>query len=72
MVYLKDGKEFEEYGSVIVATGGFGADFSKNSYLLKHRPDIAHLPTTNGDHCDGSGIRFSEDIGADTVDMTSV
>lgn len=72
VVYSKDGKEFEEYGSVIICTGGFGADFSAKSYLQKFRPDLAHLPTTNGDHCDGSGIRFAEDIGADVVDMNYV
>lgn len=68
----RDKKRHEEYGSVIVCSGGYGADFSKDGYLMKHRPDLAHLPTTNGDHCDGSGIRFSEAIGAETVDMTYV
>jgi len=72
VVYEKDGKTFEEFGSVIVCSGGFGADFSDKSYLQKHRPDLAHLPTTNGDHCDGAGIRFSEAIGAETVDMQYV
>jgi len=28
-----------------------------------------HLPSTNGNHCDGSGIRFSEKVGAELVDM---
>merc|ERR1712137_26171 len=52
-----DGKKFQEHGPVIIATGGFGADFSQDSLLNKHRPDLAHLPTTNGDHCtvDGRG-----------------
>lgn len=61
---------------VIIATGGFGADFSNNSYLKQYRPDIMHLPTTSneyifsdGDHCDGSGIRFSQQVGAEVVDM---
>ena len=47
VVYEKDGKTFEEFGSVIVCSGGFGADFSDKSYLQKHRPDLAHLPTTS-------------------------
>jgi len=47
------------HGQVILATGGFGADFSANSYLKQYRPEIMHLPTTNGDHCDGAGIRMS-------------
>ena len=33
VVYEKDGKQFEEYGPVIIATGGYGADFSENSLL---------------------------------------
>lgn len=48
MVYeTRDGKKHEEYGSVIICTGGFGADFSKEGYLMKYRPDLAHLPTTS-------------------------
>ena len=30
------------------------------------------MPTTNGDHCTGDGIKMAEAIGAGTVDMTSV
>ena len=47
------GEVIKEYGPVIIATGGFGADFSADSLLNKHRPDLAHLPTTNGEHCHG-------------------
>lgn len=28
-----------------------------------------NFSTTNGDHCDGSGIKFASAIGANTVDM---
>ncbi len=48
-----------EYGSVIICCGGYGADYSENSYLRQYRPDICHLPTTNGDHCNGSGLRMA-------------
>jgi len=54
---------------VIVCTGGYGADFAKDSLLNKHRPDLAHLPTTNGDHCTGDGLKMAMAIGADTVDL---
>merc|ERR1712217_256720 len=64
-----DGKTFEEHGPVIIATGGFGADFADNSLLGKHRPDLLHLPTTNGDHCTGDGLKMAMSIGADTVDL---
>jgi len=70
--YTKDGKESEQYGPVIIATGGFGADFGKDSLLAKYRPDLLHLPTTNGDHCTGDGLKMSLAIGAASVDMTSV
>jgi len=63
------GKTFQELGPVIICTGGFGADFAEDSLLIKHRPDLAHLPTTNGDHCTGDGLKMSMAIGADTVDL---
>merc|ERR1712203_646050 len=64
-----DGKTFQEHGPVVIATGGFGADFTSDSLLSKHRPDLAHLPTTNGDHCTGDGLKMSSAIGADLVDL---
>jgi len=63
------GEVIKEYGPVIIATGGFGADFSADSLLNKHRPDLAHLPTTNGEHCTGDGLKMAMGIGADTVDL---
>merc|ERR1719194_167006 len=67
--YEKDGKMFEEYGPVIVSTGGFGADFGDDSLLKKYRPDLLHLPTTNGEHCSGDGLKMAMAVGADTVDL---
>lgn len=32
--FEKDGKTHTEYGSVIIATGGYGADFTKDSLLM--------------------------------------
>merc|ERR1712217_453897 len=65
----KDGKSFKEYGPVIIATGGFGADFADDSLLGKHRPDLMHLPTTNGDHCTGDGLKMTMAVGGDCVDL---
>mmetsp|Transcript_39680 Transcript_39680/g.86627 ORF Transcript_39680/g.86627 Transcript_39680/m.86627 type:complete len:507 (+) Transcript_39680:11-1531(+) len=65
----EDGKEGKAYGPVILATGGFGADFTPNSILQTHRPDLAHLPTTNGEHCTGDGIKMAVGMGGDTVDL---
>ena len=70
--YAKDGAMHKEYGPVIIATGGFGADYTPDSLLAKHRPELRALPTTNGDHCTGDGIKMAQSVGAGVVDMTSV
>merc|ERR1719253_882897 len=67
--YELGGKTLQEHGPVIVCTGGFGADFSSTSLLAKHRPDLMHLPTTNGDHTTGDGIKMGEAIGASSIDL---
>jgi len=67
--YEKGGMMFQEHGPVIICTGGFGADFSKDSLLGKYRPDLLHLPTTNGEHCTGDGIKMGESIGAQSIDL---
>lgn len=72
VVYVKDGKEVIERGPVIVATGGFGADFSKDSLLSRFRPELLGFSTTNGDHCSGDGLKMGEAIGANLVDMQHV
>jgi len=63
------GNVFTEHGPVIICTGGYGADFGADSLLVRHRPDLQHLPTTNGDHCTGDGLKMAMAIGADTVDL---
>ncbi len=67
--YEKDGKTFKELGVVVIATGGFGADFSETSLLQKYRPDLGHLPTTNGNHCSGDGLKLATSVGGELVDM---
>jgi len=69
LIYEKGGKDAKEYGPVILASGGFGADFTQNSLLAQYRPDLMHLPTTNGEHCTGDGIKMGESIGAKSVDL---
>jgi len=70
--YEFGGKTLAAHGPVVIATGGFGADFTKDSILGHVRPDLMHLPTTNGEHCTGDGIKMALAIGADTIDMKSV
>merc|ERR1719491_1851021 len=69
LVYEKGGDEFQEHGPVILCTGGFGADFTQNSLLAQYRPDLMHLPTTNGEHCTGDGIKMGEEIGGKSIDL---
>jgi len=69
LVYEKAGEDFREHGPVVLASGGFGADFTSNSLLAQYRPDLMHLPTTNGEHCTGDGIKMGEAIGAKTIDL---
>jgi len=69
LVYEKAGEQIKEFGPVILASGGFGADFTQNSLLAKYRPDLMHLPTTNGEHCTGDGIKMGEAIGGKSIDL---
>merc|ERR1711963_506212 len=68
-VYEKAGANIKEFGPVILCSGGFGADFTSDSLLAKHRPDLLHLPTTNGEHCTGDAIKMGEKVGAETIDL---
>jgi len=68
-VYEKAGVETKEYGPVILTSGGFGADFGNDSLLAKYRPDLLHLPTTNGEHCTGDAIKMGNAIKANSVDL---
>ncbi|KAJ3028515.1 UNVERIFIED_CONTAM: hypothetical protein HDU68_001511 [Siphonaria sp. JEL0065] len=70
--YEHGGSSHKAYGPVVIATGGYAADFSSDSLLKKYRPEIYDLPTTNGDHCTGDGIKFSLNIGANTIHMDKV
>merc|ERR1739838_712015 len=67
--YRKAGKVLKEFGPVVFASGGFGADFGSDSLLAMYRPDLLHLPTTNGEHCTGDAIKMGESIGATSVDL---
>ena len=57
---------------MIIATGGFAADYSADGILAKVRPDLLRFATTNGEHCTGDGIKMAQAVGASTVDMASV
>ncbi|EAZ62928.2 Osmotic growth protein [Scheffersomyces stipitis CBS 6054] len=65
---LLDKTKHELTGPVIMSTGGYAADFTKNSLLKKYRPDIIDLPSTNGNHATGDGqkiIMKNKGVGTD-------
>lgn len=70
--YSHDGVTKKAYGPVILATGGYAADFTSDSLLKKYRPELWDLPTTNGDHCTGDGQKLAMDIGAHGIDLEKV
>lgn len=70
--YVHNGKTDTAYGPVILATGGYAADFTQNSLLKKYRPEFYDLPTTNGEHCTGDGHKLALEIGANAVDLEKV
>lgn len=60
-------------GVVVLATGGYAADFSKEGSLLQaNRPDTINLSSTNGTHATGDGQKMCMAIGANGIDMDKV
>jgi succinate dehydrogenase/fumarate reductase flavoprotein subunit len=70
--YESKGKTEKAFGPVVLATGGYAADFTSDSLLKKHRPEYYELPTTNGDHCTGDGHKLAMSVGANAVDLEKV
>jgi flavocytochrome c len=70
--YEFNGEKHSVDGAVILATGGYAADFSDTSLLKKHRPDTFHLASTNGTHATGDGHKMLMAIGANDIDMDKV
>lgn len=69
---LKTKQKSEVHGPVIMATGGYAADFTKNSLLRKYRPDIIDLPSTNGNHATGDGQKIIMKNKGVGIDMEKV
>ncbi|KAI0198386.1 FAD binding domain-containing protein [Astrocystis sublimbata] len=70
--YEASGEPASLEGPVILATGGYAADFSDSSLLKKHRPDTFGLATTNGSHATGDGQKMVMAIGGNGIDMDKV
>jgi flavocytochrome c len=72
VVYEVNGEKVTVHGPVILATGGYAADFTEDSLLKKHRPDVYDLASTNGQHATGDGQKMLMAIGANGIDMDKV
>ena len=70
--YESNGEVLTLDGPVILATGGYAADFGEGSLLKQHRPDTFGLATTNGTHATGDGQKMVMAIGGNGIDMDKV
>jgi succinate dehydrogenase/fumarate reductase flavoprotein subunit len=70
--YTLNGKSEKAYGPVVLATGGYAADFTSSSLLKKYRPELWELPTTNGEHSTGDGHKMAMQVGAKGIDLEKV
>ncbi|KAI9044738.1 putative fumarate reductase Osm1 [Aspergillus affinis] len=72
VTYEYNGESTSAEGVVVLATGGYAADFGDGSLLKQHRPDTFGLSSTNGTHATGDGQKMLMDIGANGIDMDKV
>ncbi|KAF3994154.1 hypothetical protein FT663_00124 [Candidozyma haemuli var. vulneris] len=80
--FVADGVEVEDESqnkfhllakNIVLATGGYSADFSSSSLLERYRPDLLHLPSTNGQQTTGDGQKIAEkQLSAKLIDMDAV
>ncbi|KAI0021176.1 flavocytochrome c [Xylariomycetidae sp. FL0641] len=70
--YEAGGESSSVDGPVVLATGGYAADFGDSSLLKQHRPDTFGLATTNGAHATGDGQKMVMAIGGNGIDMDKV
>lgn len=67
-----NGVEHDLRGPVVIATGGYAADYSGSSLLQKYTPQLMQFATTNGAFATGDGVKMGEAIGAGLIDMDKV
>lgn len=65
-----DGKQvLYKAGAVVLATGGFGANFD---LIKEYRPDLADYVTTNKKGTQGDGMVMAQKIGANLIQMSQI
>ena len=72
VTYEFGGETASVEGPVVLATGGYAADFTETSLLKKWRPDTFDLASTNGVHATGDGQKMVMAIGGNGIDMDKV
>ena len=72
VTYETGGEPAQLDGPVVLATGGYAADFTDSSLLKKFRPDTYDLATTNGAHATGDGQKMVMAIGGNGIDLDKV
>jgi flavocytochrome c len=72
VTYEHNGESHVVDGPVILATGGYAADFTESSLLKKWRPDTYDLASTNGVHATGDGQKMVMAIGGNGIDLDKV
>lgn len=73
LIFTKGKETYKIYGPVILATGGYAADFtSKDSLLKKFKPEILNLSTTNGSHATGDGQKIVMKNGGIGIDLDKI
>jgi flavocytochrome c len=72
VTYEIEGETKSLDGPVVLATGGYAADFTETSLLKKWRPDTFHLSSTNGVHATGDGQKMVMAVGGNGIDMDKV
>ena len=69
LISFKGDDSFKEFGSVIFAGGGCGADFTQTSLWQRRVLIGGSFRQQNGEHYIGDVFEMNEAIGANTIDL---
>ena len=64
-----NGSEYNIFGNVLLATGGFLAN---QEMVAQYYPPFAGLPTDQTSGADGSGLRMAQAVGAQLINMAEI